>query len=443
MSFNVNNIIDGYSVDHVYYRIAFVFIVCLCVFSFAARWEMTKIRPLQVDEIYDMQTACQFSKGENIYNDNGYYFRTPFIAHFGSMFCNGNDSLVPVMKTRKFMWVFSLALLVLVYLIAQRVYGSGIAIFAPLILCSFTTFMDHSLYVRPDLLGTFLCSGALFLVTYNSRCLYMLAGTLLGLAAMTTQKSLYPILAFIISLVVRHVLASEGFKELKKAIIRSFSYSLFGFLLLLTIYIGIMFSNENMPQFFHQTILDAADAGLFSHVYDWTWPFLILTIQRNPAVWGLGLSGMVWALIIAFQAKKEPYENRKKYALLAMIGVWGIIQFAFTLKHNVKFPYYFINISPILSICAAGPIACIFHTIFSTVFRPIPLGLGLRGMFIVMATFGLLKFPYERHFHNLTAGNLLQQQAVISRLDLITDTSDAIFDGMGLAATRKRQLRTA
>jgi hypothetical protein len=107
--------------------------------------------------------------------------------------------------------------------------------------------------------------------------------------------------------------------------------------------------------------------------------------------------------------------------------------FVLILQHTTKFPYLYLNIAPSLAICASFPLTRIIIYISSK--------RQLNWAHIVISCLSiylLIILPLFHHKKNLKYGLIKAQSAIMDRVDNITNSEDAVFDGIGIAVTRKK-----
>jgi hypothetical protein len=425
-----------------YYHWVGIGIIFLCLISLSFRWIMTERIPFIMDELVDIHRGCQVGKGFKIYSEVkwGIIPRTPLMTYLISAVTKlANNSFSTAILARKLMWFGTVIIFFLTYLIARQVNGSYTAVLAILLLCGFTTFLDRSIRIRADLISTLFSLPGLWAVVYPSlHPLFLgVAGFFLGLAILTTQKAVYFVVAFAVALVGRQIiifgLNAQSFKKIglnSLIAIAGFAVPTLSFLL------WIHFSGR-MEQFLDQCFFHAAKIGFVADTYRDTWKFLWQTVLRNPAIWCLGLAGIFILLFEGIQNKGNPLFSENKdetFGPRIALSLWTLSMFVLTLQHTVKFPYFYLNIAPSLAICAS---LLLGHFIFLVIkFKQ-----RLNWTHIVSAllvSYLLLIVPFIHHKKNLKTDLIRVQSAIMDRVDSITDPEDAVFDGIGIAVTRRK-----
>ena len=400
---------------------------------------MTERLPFIMDELVDIQIGHEVGKGFKIYSELEWE-RTPLMTFLISAITKSSKSSFNTsILARKLMWLGTAIIFFLTYLIARQVHGSYYAALALLLLCGFTTFLDRSIRVRADLISTLFSLPGLWAVVYPSlHPLFLgVAGLFLGLAVLTTQKAVYFVVAFAIALVGRQIIFSGlNAQSLKKVGLNS-SIAIAGFAVpTLSFLLWIHFSGR-MDQFLEQCFFHASRAGFIGDTYRYTWKFLWQTISRNPLIWSFGLLGIFILLFEGIQQKRNPSLEESKNETLGpgiALSLWTLSMFILTLQHTVKFPYFYLNIAPSLAICASLPLG---HFIFVVIKSKQRLN-WTHIVSAILVSYLLLIVPFFHHKKNLKTDLIRVQSAIMDRVDSITDPEDAVFDGIGIAVTRRK-----
>jgi hypothetical protein len=434
-----NLIFDKVIISSKYYKWVVFGIICLCLISLYARWIMTERLPFIMDELVDTQIAYQVGKGFKIYSDLEWE-RTPLMTFLiSSITKSSKNSFSTIIRARKLMWFCTVIIFLLTYLIARKVQDSLIAILALLLLFGFTTFLDRSIRIRADLISTLFSLPALLAVVCHglNPILSSIAGFFLGLAVLTTQKAVYFVVAFGVALVGKQIILS-GLNALSmKKIGMESLIATGGFAVpTLSFLLWILFEGQ-MEQFINQCFLHAAKIGFVADTYRYTWNFFWQTVSRNPVIWSFGLVGIFILLFEGIQTRGDPSLAENKNERLGpgiALALWTLTMFLLTLQHTVKFPYLYLNIAPSLAICASVPLGRI-------TFLAIKSKRKLNWTHIVSALSGiflLLILPSLHHKKNLKADLIQVQSMIMDRVDSITVPEDAVFDGVGIAVTRRK-----
>jgi hypothetical protein len=434
-----NSISDKQNNNPKYHQWIVFGIICLCLISLHSRWIMTERLPFLMDELVDTQIAYQVGKGSKIYSELEWK-RTPLMTYFISTITKSKkNSFSAAILARKLMWFGTVIIFFLTYFIARKVQGSLIAILALLLLFGFTTFLDRSIRIRADLVSTlFSLPALLVLVCHGLHPLFLgLAGFFLGLAVLTTQKAVYFVVAFGVALVGKQIiLFGLNVQSMRKIGMNSLIATA-GFALPIISFLALILFSGRMEQFLAQCFFHAAKAGLISDTYSYTTGYLWQTVLRNPTVWCLGLAGIFILLFEGIKNKGNPSLEEKKTETIGpgiALSLWTLSMLVLILQHTVKFPYLYLNIAPSLAICASLPLGRIIFFIITQKRR-------LNWTHIVSAVLGLfllLILPFFHHKKNLNIDLIKAQSAIMNRVDSITSQEDAVFDGIGIAVTRKK-----
>jgi hypothetical protein len=263
------------------------------------------------------------------------------------------------------------------------------------------------------------------------------AGLFLGLAVLTTQKAIYFVASFAVALVGRQIiLSSINPQSLKKILLNSI-IAIAGFAVPTIPFLIWMHVSGRMEQFIDQCFFRAATIGFISKTYRHTWDYFFQTILSNPAFWCLGLIGMLILLFEGIKSKLKPSLLENKMVKIVpgfAMSLWTFTMFILILQHTVKFPYLFLNIAPSLAICGSLPLG----RIISLFMKPRTRLNWTRLVFVLLSLFILIIGPSLHHKKRLKNDLIKVQSAIMNRIDTITNPEDAVFDGIGIAVTRKK-----
>jgi len=410
-------------------------IVVLVLASILFRLLLTETAGFIMDELVDVNLAYQVGNGLKIYQDV-LWERTPLMTYILSwVISDAESSLAAVLAARKVMWLASGILFFLVYMGGRRICGGLSALAAPLMLLSFSTFLDRAIRVRADLISTLLATPALLLLMaprlgpLSQAC----AGLCLGLAFITTQKAAYFVLAFALGLICRVLFETRfGLVSLKRILGYGFVSALCFFVPVLVL--GFFMSQSGrLHVFLEQCFFGATDMGLVNQTYSSTRLFVGQTVSRNPLFWGLGIAGMAILISEAIKEwrKQQPIANSASAAGLAL-GTWTFAMLVAISFHTVKFPYLFLNVSVCLALCAALPLA---RSLEAASGRPWD---WTHWSLAIGAFFCLVFAPYTHHARNMRSAHFHRVAAVMARVDLITTPQDHVLDGIGIATIRRK-----
>lgn len=400
---------------------------------------MTERLPFIMDELADTQIGCQVGRGVKMYSEIEWE-RTPLMTYLISAITkSAENSFSTAILVRRLMWFGTVIIFFLTYFIARNIHGPRSAVFALLLLCGFTTFLDRSIRIRADLVSTVFSLPALWiLVSTSLHPIFLgIAGFFLGLAVLTTQKAIYFVAAFAVALVGRQIILSGLNAQSLKKILLDGIIAIAGFAVPTIPFLIWMHVSGRMEQFLDQCFFHAARAGLISDTYRNTWNFLWQTTLRNPAIWCLGLMGIFILLFEGIKDKRNPLLVENKTAIISpgiALSLWTFTMFILTIQHTVKFPYLFLNIAPSLAICGSIPLSRIIFFFMI----PRPRLNWTRIVFALLSSFILFIEPSLHHKRRLKTDLIQVQSAIMNRVDSITNPEDAVFDGIGIAVTRKK-----
>ena len=416
-------------------------LIGLCLISLVARFYMTEKLPFVMDELVDTQIACQLEKGSDLYKDY-VWVRTPLLNYLiASTVGNGNNSFYTAVSARKVMWLLSLIIFILTFSISRQLHNLPIAITSVAFLASYTTFLDRSIRIRADLLSTLLSLPALWVLLSKkpSNYLFGLAGMFLGIATLSTQKAIYFVIAFGIALLGRELTLYGLNKRFLSEFLKKTILSSLGFFIPIIIFIIWLNVTDQFHQFVYDGIKHAGNAGLFNNTYkEATKVYLKQTIIRNPGIWFFSIVGMILYVLNGIRKNDQNInivEYDKKHSYIAL-SLWMLSLMILVFNHKVKFPYVFLNLSPSLAICAAF---CFVY--FMTNIGGVKLKNTSLFYYAVLFLSSLVVIipAINRHYENLKDNALIvAQRAIMHRVDDLTALDDYVFDGIGMAVTRRK-----
>lgn len=173
--------------------------------AFFLRIPILKVRYFDPDEFQHLHSARQIYRSELPYRD---YFEhhTPLI-HFllCMLYPIVGEEIQILFVARAIMMILTGLILVLTFMIAKQVYGTDNALFAVALLSYVLMFLEKTIEIRPDLLGVAFWLLTIAMITRSmqrngSRKLHLLAGLSMGLAIMSTQKTLFCLPGMVIAI---------------------------------------------------------------------------------------------------------------------------------------------------------------------------------------------------------------------------------------------------
>lgn len=416
---------SGLSSD--FYNIIFVFIILI---SLTLRFYHSSFSGIIVDELVDTQLAYQVANGFPLYNPDFFWERTPLMTYLVGYISNDTHSALIFTKARHFMWMIGTLLFFMVGYGGFKLYGRRYLLVSPVLLLTFSTFMDRSFRVRADLMSTFFATPALIVLLSPQLKVLPIAfgGFSLGLAFMTSQKAVYFVIAFALALIARIVVHYEN-KLILKTILKFGFISGSCFMIPLIVQAAYMASQGSLNTFIENCFFGGYRAGILAQTYNHTIEYFYQSLKRSPHFWLLGLIGMARGL-------KQLYEQRKKTpANRVAITVWTLVMLLLISQHTVKFPYLFLTLSPCLALMGALPVVQVMKYLETK--KPFRFA-ALVPALTIIAVIVLLIIPHRRNFEKTK--RTLHAMDLMTRVEAITDPSDHVWDGMGLVLTRKRAL---
>ena len=201
-----------------------------------------------------------------------------------------------------------------------------------------------------------------------------------------------------------------------------------GFVVPVAAFVAWLSASGTLDLFIEQGLLGAVRVGLIAETYASTWIFVEQTLVRNPLLWGFGAGGAVMLVVEALRA--APEDRRGPDVALALFGLSMVLLIG---RHTIKFPYVFVNVAPSLALCGAVPMLRLIQRVTAP---------GAADWSrILVATFGgaLLFSSLSLQASRLAVDpRRAQQEAVMNRVEAITQPGDAVFDGIGIVVTRKK-----
>lgn len=405
------------------------FLILLILGSLGLRYQHSQKTGIVVDELVDAQFGYQVVSGFPIYSSEIPWERTPLMTYLVGFVVSGQDSVAAFLAGRKLMWAVGTLLFLMVCAASYRLYGWRLAIASPVLLLSFSTFLDRGFRIRADLLSTCLATPALLVLISPTLGLVPLsfAGLMLGLAFMTTQKAAYFVLAFACALTAR-LLLEHGRGFLKPFLVFG-SISAIAFLLPLGLYSLYMVSVGRFEMFVDNCFFGALNIGILADTYDHTIKYFWQSFERSPQFWILGLIGIA---MIFWQLLKQKRDCSPQFLAL---GVWTLVLVILLARHTVKYPYLYLNLAPCLALCGSLPLVGIVAAIRSL---KMPLVSAFIAILTTLALSVLLLLAHGRNWRTMPSQQAAR--ALMNRVEVITAPQDAVLDGMGLVLSRKRAL---
>lgn len=188
---------------HISTVIAAILLAALALAWWAWRWWLLPTRPFDPDEFEHLHAAFSISRGMLPYVDF-FEHHTPLLHYtLQPLFwtydvaTNPDHAVAAIITARRLMWILTLALIALTAWLGvqRRDWPTGLA--AAVLTLATNLFLEKSLEIRPDLLGTpFMLAGIALLVAAiraekKPARWFLASGIAFALAILSTQKTLF------------------------------------------------------------------------------------------------------------------------------------------------------------------------------------------------------------------------------------------------------------
>lgn len=416
-----------------------LFLCALILNGLVVRWSLVHRLPFIMDELADIQLGIQTSRGEHLYA-NQRWERTPLMTYLIGWFHDPADSsFEATISARRMMWVHMLAITLGTVAIAWQLFGLHTGLLAGAMLLAFSNFLGSSIQVRSDVMTTAFVLPALWAITQPklSRLKSLAAGLALGIGFVTTQKAIYYLAAYAVAVVTRVWLDGNRLSDRAKVVALHGSLAGLGFALPLAIMVIAFWRLGALIPMIDQVFLLGAQAGLAADTYRGTWVHVPESLGRNPGFWLLGVTGAGSFLMEAVQSRRARSTitgTGGTELQLAAVGAWVLVLMVLYAQHTSKFPYVFINLAPALAICGAAILARAARPAFAQL--PTLDWRALCWTLAAVAT--LIVYPAFHTRASMQSDLLDVQRRVMDRADALTAPTDAVFDGIGIATTRRK-----
>lgn len=411
--------------------------LAVCSAALLTPFALRQRAPFIMDEFVDMQLAVQVDRGVGLYAEL-LFERMPLMTYIlGWAHDATASSFHNAIAGRGLASLASQLIVLGIFATAATLLSWRYALPAVLLGVTFSDFIDQSFRIRADVFATLFALPALYVACSRrlGRVNAMLAGFAMGLALVTTQKAAYFAIAFGFAVGVRRLfdLRSSPFGTCVRSILSLGAATAFGTALpLASVFVWAAMTGQ-WQGFVEHCLLHGARAGLMADSYDFTTMYVWQSLHRNPVFWALGLSGV--AGILVQSASKESLNDASDASQTRRsqeigLGIWTATLLLMFLQHTTKFPYIFVNLTPCLAVCGAWVLAQLGQAASRDRWPAWMTVACLGGLAAGM----LHAWPhYERNRSNRL---ILEQVAVMHRVDAITTPNDAVFDGIGMATTR-------
>jgi hypothetical protein len=416
-------------------RLGTILLWALLLLGVAARWSLVHRLPFIMDELVDTQLGVQVARGVHLYADQPWE-RTPLMTYFiGVIHDPDLSSFDTAIAIRRAMWLFMIGITLQAAWIGRSLGGKSVALLSAALLLAFSNFLGSSIQVRSDVMATAFSLPALWTLirVRASVWAYLVAGLSLGMAFVTTQKAIYFVVAFAVALSVRSWCELGNWRTSARRTLFLGSVAALGVAVPLSAMFFVYWRMDALPALLEQAFERGARAGLTANTYSGTWIHVPETLGRNPGIWMLGIAGACGLLAEGLR-RRDPEFRAPLSPQLAAAGAWTLALLCLYLQHTSKFPYVFVNLAPGLAICGAVILVRLAEAAFSP--RP---RIDWRALCWSIGAVGtLVLYPYHHLRTSLRSDLLMTQREIMNRVDLLTAPDDAVFDGIGIATTRRK-----
>jgi hypothetical protein len=409
----------------------------VCIAALFAPFVLRHHAPFIMDELVDMQLAVQIDRGVKIYSEQPFE-RTPLMTYLLAWAHDPATSSFQSAVNGRFLASLATQLTALgILATAVRVLSWRFALLAVLLAVTFTDFLDQSFRIRADVFSTMFALPAFYIVCSPrlGRVNVMLAGLALGLALVTTQKAIYFAVAFGLAVAARCLFDLRALPIVAR--VRSLASLGAGTALGAALPLASLFvwaaTTDRWQGFVENCLLHGAKVGLIADSYSFTTQYVWQSLDRNPVFWALGLLGLVgmlWWSIRKGPAEGATEQTESRRSQQIGLGVWTAVLLLMFWQHTAKFPYIFVNLTPCLAVCGAWALAQFRQVVWRDRWPELLAITCCGGLVAAM----LHIWPHYQRNRNNTL--IVQQWAVMERVDAITAPDDAVFDGIGMATTR-------
>jgi hypothetical protein len=284
------------------------------------------------------------------------------------------------------------------------------ALLTIVVLLSFSNFMERSFRIRGDTLAAFFACAALWMATWKrQRILGPLgAGVLVGLAFLSTQKSVYVVAAIGLGYLVAGALDRD-----RVAVFRNGGLYGLGWALAVLAY-AFYFGGFEFHRVIQMIFLSPVHVAFVAdNYYPWIRRLVGQTLERNQIAYALCFLGLILALV---NVRKLSPSNRLAVAATVVLSILVFL-------HNQPWPYVFVVALPFLS-----------HWSIEVV-RAIP-RIEERYRVVLMLIVLIVLVPtLTRNVRYLSRSNSLQNQVLVQAESNLAP-ADQYMDGISMVPTR-------
>jgi hypothetical protein len=330
--------------------------IALLVATFAPRLWLLRIRSFDPDEFEHLHASWLLSKGFLPYRDYFehhtpalYFFLAPVFAFF-DVETSFAEAKAMMIFSRQLMCVLTGLALLLVLGLGWRWRDWRVGLAGAVFTSGTITFLKKTLEVRPDVLCAVFWMACLLLLlravtqtdagTRRARGFFFGSGVLLGLTVLTTQKMLFTVPGFALTMVWYAVdRRSHGTVKMR---CQNVLWQLAGFALPLAVTLGYFAGRDGLYEFVEfNLLLNLRVANHFP-----PYGTIRTVLSQNPVILGLGMIGCARVAIGMF---KEAAFRRGDFVLV--INTLGLIFGLFLLPQPYR--QYFLTFLPLLGLLGA------------------------------------------------------------------------------------------
>lgn len=325
------------------------------------------------------------------------------------------DDSVGLMRAARLQGLaLALAMVALVWGIARNLGRERVeALFAVVVLLSFTTFLERSFRIRSEPLAVSFPLLALWLATGRWRgapATRFAAGMAVGAAFLTTQKAAYYALAFGLAYLAAGMAGEGPLGRRARRAVRDAALFSAGWTASVVLY-AAAFGGWGFPRVVRMVFTSPLEVVFHGEeFYPSFAPFLVQTLALNPLAWGLGACGLVVALA-RWRRLGEPERLAAVVGLVVAVAVF---------TNSQPWPYVFVMTIPFLAVWSPLPVG----------WAPAP----RRGA-VLLVLLAILAASFVRNAAYLGRDNA-EQRRVMARAERLLAPGERYSDGVGMLPTR-------
>ena len=321
----------------------FLALLCICLFALVLRVALTLNREVDIDEFQHLHSAWMLSQHYVLYRDDWqnhtplfYYLLLPLFRY-----CREGPGLVLIV--REITSFAALGIPLLTYVLARLDHDKLTSFLAVIILSYMVIFAEKSIEARPDQFLIILWLASLWIsiraLSSEQKGRFVLAGFLLGLGFLFSQKALLPYAA------VSLIFLTHGYLRRLPGAFRRFlviqCFYTLGFLVPIAILFAFFDHLGTLKELITSTVLD-------SFTYPNTYrPFYLLEL-RNICFFLLALAGVI---IHVWNLKQSSVAARANKIALLLAAVFLLMVFLFL--QPAPYPQSTMLFTPLLAIYGA------------------------------------------------------------------------------------------